>query len=138
MPIKEIRGYLFKSNEPLAHCVSLDFKMGAGIARHFSAKFGKISELVTQTKNIGDVAYLIDLDRHIFYLVTKKLYYQKPTYKSLKLALYNLYYLCKKFEIKSISMPKIGCGLDKLDWSKVKNIIADIFTDIDVTIYYIS
>jgi hypothetical protein len=31
-------------------------------------------------------------------------------------------------------MPKIGCGLDKLDWSKVRSIIEDIFEDVDCEI----
>jgi len=33
-----------------------------------------------------------------------------------------------------IAMPKIGCGLDKLDWSKVRSIIEDIFEDVDCEI----
>lgn len=33
-----------------------------------------------------------------------------------------------------IAMPAIGSGLDRLDWFKVKEIIMDIFKDVDVTI----
>lgn len=31
-------------------------------------------------------------------------------------------------------MPKIGCGLDRLEWNKVKDIIGEVFKDIDVGI----
>ena len=36
-------------------------------------------------------------------------------------------------------MPKIGCGLDRLDWELVKQIIEKIFkeTDIEIKIFYI-
>lgn len=38
-----------------------------------------------------------------------------------------------------IAMPKIGCGLDKLEWSKVKAIIEEVFagTDIEILICYL-
>jgi hypothetical protein len=42
-------------------------------------------------------------------------------------------------DIKKISMPKIGCGLDNLNWQKVKKIIQKELCDIgiDVTVYYL-
>ena len=36
--------------------------------------------------------------------------------------------------IKFIAMPKIGCGLDRLQWDKVKEIIINTFKDIDLEI----
>lgn len=33
-----------------------------------------------------------------------------------------------------IAKPKIGCGLDKLEWSKVKAIIEEVFADTDIEI----
>lgn len=33
-----------------------------------------------------------------------------------------------------LAMPRIGCGLDKLEWSKVKAIIEEVFADTDVEI----
>lgn len=31
-------------------------------------------------------------------------------------------------------MPKIGCGLDKLDWTAVREIIREMFADTDIEI----
>lgn len=31
-------------------------------------------------------------------------------------------------------MPKIGCGLDKLEWDKVEEIIKETFKDCDIDI----
>ena len=35
-------------------------------------------------------------------------------------------------------MPLIGCGLDQLDWDRVKGIIRELFEDVPITItvYY--
>ena len=45
----------------------------------------------------------------------------------------------KKNNLKRILMPKIGCGLDRLDWDLVKQIIEKIFeeTDIEIKVFYI-
>lgn len=32
------------------------------------------------------------------------------------------------------AMPRIGCGLDRLQWDKVKTIIEEVFADTDVEI----
>lgn len=130
-----IYGNLFDSKDSLAHCVSLDFKMGAGIALKFRQIFGNIDKLRSMKCKVGEVAYLQDNDRYIFYLITKEKYFQKPTYKSLELSLQNLYNLCKKLDIMKLSIPKIGCGLDKLDWNRVQDIIESVFIDIKITVY---
>ena len=30
-------------------------------------------------------------------------------------------------KVTKLAMPKIGCGLDKLEWTKVLNIIIEVF-----------
>ena len=44
---------------------------------------------------------------------------------------------CISHGVTRLAMPKIGCGLDGLQWSKVQNIIDQVFqdTDINVTVY---
>jgi hypothetical protein len=41
---------------------------------------------------------------------------------------------CETFSIRKIAMPLIGCGLDRLDWNKVKDVIEDVFSDTDIEI----
>ena len=55
------------------------------------------------------------------------------------LALRKLLYECEIRDIKKLAMPKIGCGLDGLNWERVSQMIREIFedTDIQITIYYI-
>jgi len=139
MQFVEKKGDLFKSSDSLVHCVSLDFKMGAGIALYFKQKFGKVDELKLQNRKIGECANIKDDDRRIFYLITKNRYFEKPTISNLQKTLEYLKEECEKYEITNLSMPKIGCGLDKLNWKDVKQVIKKTFenTKIKVTIYSI-
>ena len=40
----------------------------------------------------------------------------------------------KKYNVTKISMPRIGCGLDRLQWDKVKDILMSLFEDADCDI----
>ena len=41
--------------------------------------------------------------------------------------------------VKKLAIPRLGCGLDKLQWDKVSELIEDIFSksDIEITVYYL-
>lgn len=42
--------------------------------------------------------------------------------------------LCVAKNINKIAMPLIGCGLDRLQWEKVSEIVQEVFKDIDIEI----
>ena len=71
---------------------------------------------------------------NVFNLVTKNKYWNKPTYSDLNKTLEMLKKFIIKLDIKYLAMPKIGCGLDKLHWNKVKKNIENIFNDLDIEI----
>ena len=76
-------GNLFESKDSLAHCISSDFKMSAGIARSFKRKFP-----YNFPENTNSPLFVQKLDdRFIYHLVTKKRFLQKPTYDSLRQSL---------------------------------------------------
>ena len=134
------RGNLFSASKEysLAHCVSKDLNMGAGIATEFKRRFGRVNSLKLQNKGIGDVALLQLPDgRCIFYLITKLKYWQKPTYANLSRSLHKLRYLCDKHGVARLAMPRIACGIDRLSWSKVKELLTRIFrnSNIKLTVY---
>ena len=119
-------GYYF------AHCISGDFALGAGIAVKFNELYNMRKKLKNTVDYIHDnCAILID---NVFNLVTKRKYYHKPTYASLRESLEDMIETIETLEIEKIAMPMIGCGLDKLDWDIVKEIIEDVFEDIDIEI----
>jgi len=136
---EEIKGDLFNatSTTSLAHCVSEDLAMSKGIAAIFKQKFGGLEQLKQQGITTGDVAILDKGTRFIYYLVTKARYFNKPTYVSLESSLIMMRQHCVENNIKDLAMPKIGCGLDRLEWSKVKDIILSVFgnTAIKIKIY---
>ena len=147
--IIEKTGNLFETeDEALAHCVSRDFHMNKGIAREFRTRYKKINELKAQNKQIGDVAYLKCNEKFLFYLITKERYFHKPTYEKLRESLIHLRDLMISLELNRLSIPMIGCGLDKLKWKLESNsnskgecvfdMIIDVFkdTDIIVTVFY--
>lgn len=124
----------------LVHCISADLAMGAGIAKEF-AKRGVKEQLVREYQDveIGDCLVSNATDWGIeFNLVTKEKYWQKPTYETMRMALEDAKWLYEEvlsygITIK-LAMPRIGCGLDKLEWSKVKAIIEEVFADTNVEI----
>ncbi|CAH8772040.1 hypothetical protein [Paenibacillus dendritiformis] len=67
-------------------------------------------------------------------LVTKAKYWHKPTYESLTQAVVSMRVVCLEEGITALAMPQIGCGLDKLQWGRVREMIKDVFADTDIEI----
>lgn len=145
MTLNEIKLDLFKVDKSyaLAHCVGNDFIMGAGIATEFKKRFNHQQWLIENSKDVGSCLLLENTDqnswKHIFYLVTKPYSRSsKPTYESLEASLIDMFQQIKDKNIKKIAMPKIGCGLDGLEWNKVKQIIQQMKPDdLEILICYI-
>lgn len=147
MTIREEQRDLFTvpTDYILVHCISVDFAMGTGIAKEF-ARRGIKAQLIENyhgMTKVGDCAVTATTGWRLeFNLITKEKYWQKLTYGSLKTALINakLYSLMvsdkgvKKPKPVKLAMPRIGCGLDRLQWDKVKAIIEEVFADTDVEI----
>ena len=116
----------------LAHCIASDLRMGAGIAVPMCQKYS----LRTRMRDSGE-----SLDyptcvytEPVFNLITKKLSSGKPTYDSLRDALAKMSLMVIAKGVKKIAMPKIGCGLDGLQWVVVSGMIKQAFEGTDVEI----
>ena len=124
----------------LAHCISADFGMGKGIVIEFNKRFDMKRKLQSKYPDYvnkwhhnnwcGDCI----LEGRVLNLITKERYFHKPTYESLKTALLVCHLECIYNDITKIAMPIIGCGLDRLQWDKVSEIIKDVFKDTDIEI----
>ena len=134
-----VKGDLFSasSDVSLAHCVRSDFLMGGGIAAEFKTRFKRVDELLSQKVKAGGCAVIQDGKRHLFYLVTKKLTSDKPNYHDFEASLVEMRKLCFKYGIRHLAMPKIGCGIDLLDWTKVGQILSKVFanSNTNITVY---
>ena len=134
--ITTIIGNVLEDQGSIGHCVSSDLKMSKGIAKDFKEKFGGLLELQKQRRNVGNVIFIKRRGRYIFYMITKRHYWLKPSYSSMWKALSNLNIILLNLQIKRIALPKIGQGLDKLKWSKVEAQIRNCIDDsIEVIIY---
>ena len=117
----------------LAHCISHDFALGAGIAKQFTEVYNmrkKLNKFYGFSRSVGE-AYLVD---NVFNLITKERYFEKPTYGSLTKCLKDMKDQMSDLMISKLAIPQIGCGLDRLNWENVKAIIEEIFNDTDVEI----
>lgn len=146
MKYNEVRGDLFTLPDRfiLVHCISSDSRLGMGIAAQFQSIYGVREELF-KMKNYDNRTWqghgfcIITecKNRIIANLVTKEKYFNKPTYTSLKESLIDLRQQLLQIygnRLLHIGMPKIGCGLDKLKWEIVSDIIKDIFKNTNFTI----
>lgn len=139
--LREVEGDLFSApkTHSLAHCVGADMLMGAGIAVKFKQTYGRINELMAQQVKSGGVAVLKDEDRFIYYLVTKPESYGSPTYEDLRSALSDMKSHMEKNGVSKLAIPRIGCGIDGLEWDKVQNELHGVFDeadkDVEIVVY---
>jgi hypothetical protein len=121
----------------LAHCVALDFNMGKGVALQFKQRFGGVQELRSQELQVGSVGYIVRKGRNIYYAITKNKSDQLPTWDDFVRAITALRDQCIKDKVKSLGIPKIGCGEDKFLWEHVCPLLGDIFarSGIEVVVF---
>ncbi|MDE6733682.1 MAG: macro domain-containing protein [Oscillospiraceae bacterium] len=141
MTFNEEKGDLFAeeilSNYALCHCISSDFALGAGIAKAF-AKMGVKKQLCEKyPKQWQGRGYCLITETNgtvVGNLVTKERYFHKPTLETLRQALENFREQALEMRMQRLAMPKIGCGLDKLDWTEVQKVIKDVFNETEFKI----
>lgn len=141
MIYKEIKQDLFDvSNDyALGHCISWDCKMGAGIAVEFNNMFPNmktrlIRSLALKKEYYPHARLFVDGKIHVINLITKPKYFMKPTQASMVCALTSMRKICLEHNINKIAIPKIGAGLDKLDWDFTSKEIQKIFKDTNIEI----
>lgn len=138
---EEVRDLFAVSKEYyLAHCISADFGMGKGIVIEFNKRFDMKRKLQSKYPDYINEwhrrkwSFNCILEDKVFNLITKERYFHKPTYDSLYGALNLMKFISIQKGITKIAMPIIGCGLDRLQWDKVSEIIKEIFKDTDIEI----
>lgn len=134
---------LFNIDDPdvwFVQCISADFACGKGIAIEFNKRFSTKQELLKYYRpDVWNGKGYCLVTSHVLNLVTKAKYYMKPSEKTMRTALKELRNIVITYGIKSIAMPKIGCGLDRMDWEVVRSFIQELFGDIDdlnITVCY--
>ena len=136
MKIVEVKKDLFsvKLGYYIAHCISADFALGAGIAKKINEVYNMRLKLSKQFKykehRVGK-ALCVD---NVFNLVIKEGCRDKALCNDLEDALWNMKEQMLEKDITKVAMPQIGCGKERLDWDEVTDLLEDIFDDTDVEI----
>lgn len=110
---------------PVVHCVSADLARAAGVAAQAVAKLGPFPP-VSPPPAVGSVICQPSRGTvRLFELVTKRRYFQKPSYGSLRQSLVRLTAILLASGVGHVVMPRIGAGRDELEWDVVRSLILD-------------
>lgn len=129
MKINVKKGNLFELDEKeyyFVHCISSDCAMGAGIAIEFQKRFRLRSKLLSEWSVSERKHPCCIFTNRVFNLITKEKYWNKPMYESLRQTIIEMLEIITDDEsIVKLAMPKIASGLDRLQWSKVLEILKE-------------
>ena len=126
---------IFENQTVFAHCISA--KMRKGLAETITNHINGLQEYCCKSKNfVGSVIPFWDNDsiRFIYNLDMKNKFFAKPTPDDLRTSPENMRGHALLNNVHIMTMPKIGCGLDKLSWIEVLRILEDTFTDSGILI----
>lgn len=146
MPIEYKNGNMFDApTEAIVNTVNCVGVMGKGVALEFKTRW---PENYTAYKKLCEKKLLVPGQMFVFentnmfkdddfkYLInfpTKKHWRSKSKIEYISEGLDALIYEIKKFQIKSISLPPLGCGNGGLDWNVVKEILEQKLSNIENT-----
>ena len=133
----EQQGDLLDFPQSIAHCISADFKLGAGPAKQIKEKFPSYFPTKKEYKQQVLHAPYLGHEKFVFHLIVKPRYFYKPTYRSLRKALLALRDQMNFHRIDKLGIPHLSCGLDKLNWTEVQKIILETFRDskLELTVF---
>ncbi len=144
--INFVRGDITRSNsEAIVNTVNLRGVMGKGIALAFKIAFPENFKLYKAACLSGDIAIGklfvtetgIDQPKYIINFPTKDHWRFPSKMEFIDSGLKDLKRIVAELGIKSISIPPLGAGNGKLEWSEVKQRILETFstTDIEVNVF---
>ena len=143
--IKSVSGDILRStSEYLAQGVATGSQeeMGTGLALKISSRWPDAQRHFKQftrgNKFLGGDIFVVAPKRNrpgIIYIASQPDMYH-ATLPFLNRGLRNLARYCVKHKIESVSVPRIGSGLGKLDWeTQTKPLILKHLSDLDTTFY---
>jgi O-acetyl-ADP-ribose deacetylase (regulator of RNase III) len=129
--------------ELIAHQVNCKGVMGAGLARQIRAQFPAVYKAYhracSSVAKSSDLLGKIQIKQGVVNLFAQDGYgtdKQYTDYKALETCLYKLASYMTEHKMKTLALPYgLGCGLGGGDWKVVHEIIRDIFTPSEITVY---
>lgn len=139
---REVIGNIFNSDcSALVNPVNTVGVMGAGLAKQFKIKYPvNYFKYVNSCNNnnhklvVGTCLTTIEQGKYIINVPTKIHYKDPSTYEIIQQSLDALVKHIIRFNITSIAIPKLGCGLGGLDFNIVKVLIMKKLKSLDITV----
>ena len=124
----------------IGHCISADAKMSKGFADVLSQRISGLQDTCRQAKLLSRQTFPFwdrSGNRYIYNLVTKTKFSEKLNLTTLSLTLEELKSYARLYGISTIAIPKIGCGLDEMNWQEVVKLLKDFFaySNIRIVVY---
>ncbi len=80
-----------------------------------------------QQKGVRECAHVEKKGRRILHIITKEKAGDRPSYDNLEQSLRNARRIRLEQNITTLAIPKTGCGLDRLEWSKAETLVNNFF-----------
>ena len=131
--MQKVYGYensILEQPNSIGHCISADAQMSKGFAQFLSERVPRLRRTCRRAHLLKYQVFLFwdsSSKRYIYNFVTKEKYSDKPDLKTLATTLQNMQAHATMHGISTIAIPKIGCGLDQMNWQdvvKLRNIFA--------------
>ena len=124
----------------IGHCISADAQKSKGFAQFLSERVPRLKRSCRRATLLKDkVSRFWDSSsrRYIYNLVTKEKYLDKRDLQTLATTLQSMQSHATMHGVSAIAMPKIGCGLDQMNWQDVVKLLRDIFaySEIQIVVY---
>ena len=104
--------------------------MSKAFAQFLSKRVPRLSRTCRRANLLNDQAFPFwdsSSRRYIYNLVTKEKFSYKPGLSTLATTLQNMKAHATMHGVSTIAIPKIGCGLDRLNWQDVVKFLRNIF-----------
>lgn len=145
--IKYIKGDLFSTDcDIIAHGCNCLGVMGSGVAKIVRDRYPKayhayVDKYDEDGLKLGEVQLIFQRDgKYIANCMTQDRFVPRnqchADYDAIRTCMETLKKLARLGNL-SIAMPKIGAGLAGGDWRKIESILNEVFSDYDVTVYYL-
>ena len=137
--IKFIDGNIFDSKaEVIVNPVNCVGVMGAGLALVFKKKYPEMFRRYNNHCKNGRIklgkVFLMCGNKRILLFPTKSHWAERTYVKNIESGLDDFVQKYKRWEIKSIAFPALGCGCGGAKWELVKEVIVEKLKNLDVLV----
>ena len=125
----------------IGHRISTDAQMSKGFAQLLSERVLRLWRTCRRSNVLKDQVFLFwdsSWRRYTYNLVTKEKYSVKPDLSTLATTLQNMQAHATMHGASTITIAKMGCGLDQMNWQDAVKLLRNFFAYSDIQIVVFS